>query len=115
MKKLLFLLTPVLFLAVTAVGCPACPDPHIPTAPDAGVEPDPVLPPDVDPAEAACKRYEELQCMSRDGRPLWEPTPGGVSCVDVFKNAEKNGVDLHPACIAKIETCEERHACTDKG
>jgi hypothetical protein len=109
MKRLLLILFPLLLLA--------CPPPDIPGPDklDGGVEPDPVLPDGVDPAEAACKRFEELACQSRDGRNLWEPTPGGVSCVDVFKNAEKEGVDLHPACIAKIETCEERHACTDKG
>jgi hypothetical protein len=107
MKRLLLLLFPLLLVA--------CPPPVVPDpSPDGGVEPDPVLPDDVDPAEAACKRFEELGCQDPEGRNLWEPTPGGAACPDVFRNAEKNGVDLHPACIAKIEKCEDRHACTDK-
>jgi len=107
----------LLMLALMVCMLPACPDPVIPGPQwDGGsVEPDPVLPPGVDANEAACKRLEELQCKSKDGRNLWEPTPGGVSCVDVFRNAEKNGVNLHPACLAKIERCEDRHRCTDKG
>jgi len=106
---------PLLFVLLAAPGCPGCPDPVIPGPTDGGVEPDPVLDAGVDPAEAACERLEELKCKSTDGRNLWEPTPGGVSCPDVFRNAEKNGVDLHPACIAKMEKCEDRHKCTDKG
>jgi len=107
MKRLLILLLPLFLLA--------CPPPVVPdNTVDGGTEPDPVLPPDVDPAEAACARFEELGCKDVEGRNLWEPTPGGVECVEVFRNAEKNGVDLHPACIAKIEKCEDRDACTDK-
>ena len=108
---------PIVLLTLVALVLPACPDPTTPTTLwDGGtVTPDPVLPPGVDPAEEACKRLEELQCISKDGRPLWEPTPGGVSCVDVFRISESNGVNLHPACIARIKTCEERHVCTDKG
>lgn len=105
----------LLTLAFSTATCDMCLPPHIPTPDkDGGIVPDPVLPPGVDPNEAACKRYEELECLSTDGRPLWEPTPGGISCPDVFRNAEKHGVDLHPACIAKIEKCEDRNACTDK-
>jgi len=110
MKKL------ILFLFL--VGVFGCPPPDIPgphKLDGGGGGADPVLPPGVDPAEAACSRYEELKCQSTDGRNLWEDTPGGKTCVEVFKNAEANGVDLHPSCIAKIEKCEDRHACTDKG
>jgi hypothetical protein len=111
MKTLILLAAAALSLST----CEQCPPPHIPTPDkDAGAVPDPVLPPGTDPAEAACKKLEELKCMSKDGRPLWEPTPGGVSCPDVFRNAEKNGVNLHPACIATMKACEERDACTDK-
>jgi len=97
--------------ALLLVGCPP-PQPKPPVEPDQPYEPDP--PVDGDPAEAACAKFEELKCVSRDGRNLWEDTPGGVSCPDVFRNAEKNGVDLHPACIAHITKCEQRHDCTAK-
>lgn len=104
----------LLILSLALVACEVVPPPNEPGPPP--VDPtDPVLPEGVDPTEAACERFEELGCTSRDGRNLWEPTPGGVSCPDVFRNAEKNGVDLHPSCIAKIEVCEQRHSCTDKG
>ena len=104
MKKL-FALT-----ALVLAGCP----PQLPPETKPTSEPDPVLEPGLDPEDAACKRYEELKCQSRDGRNLWEPTPGGATCVQVFENAKANGVDLHPACIAKMATCEERDACTAK-
>lgn len=99
-----------------------CPHDWPPVDPDPGPTstvtpmpgPDPVLEPGVDADEAACERLKFLSCKSRDGRDLWKATPGGVSCPDVFRNAAKNDIDLHPACIAKIEKCEERHACTAK-
>lgn len=113
MKRFLVFLLASLTFAACELQHPVVPDNTTPP-----VEPDPtdpVLPDDVDPNAAACERFEELGCQSRDGRNLWEPTPGGVECPDVFRNAEKNGVNLHPSCIAKIEKCEDRHACTEKG
>jgi hypothetical protein len=98
-----------LVLSLFVLGCP---QPYLPE-PDPP-DPDPILPPGVDPAEAACERFEQLGCKDIEGRNLWEPTNGGVACVDIFRNAEEQGVNLHPACIAKIEICPERHICTDK-
>jgi hypothetical protein len=111
MRSFLSLAIPFLLL-----GCPPLPPTNdVPPADTvAPSSPDPPVAPGVVPEEAACKRLEELQCKSRDGRDLWAPTPGGVSCADVFKNAKTNGVDLHPACIANMTSCDERDACTNK-
>lgn len=67
---------------------------------------------DDEAAVAACARLEQLRCRSRDGRNLWEPTPGNVTCVEVFRNAADAGVNLSPECVAKIEKCEDRSACS---
>jgi hypothetical protein len=107
---------------VLVLGCTGCPhdwppvenDPSPTSTVAPNPDPDPVLPKGTDADVAACDRYKELGCKSRDGRNLWEDTPGGVSCPDVFRNAAKNDIDLHPACIAKMEKCEDRHACTAK-
>lgn len=65
-----------------------------------------------DDADAACDRLHALQCKSVDGRELWAPTREGHSCPEVFRNASRAGVNLHPECIAKMQTCDERDACT---
>lgn len=112
MRHLLILFA--LFLAGCVDWPPVSPDASPTATVTPNPNPDPVLPDGVDPAEAACERFKFLSCRSRDDRNLWDDTPGGVSCPDVFRNAAKNDIDLHPACIAKMEKCEERHACTAK-
>lgn len=104
----LLLLIPLAFALACELQPPVTPEdkPAPTTEPAKPIEPTP------DVNEAACQRFEELGCQSRDGRNLWEPTPGGVECPDVFKNAQKNGVDLHPECIAEMESCDEREACS---
>jgi hypothetical protein len=112
----------IAILIAFALSCTGCPENWPPVKDDPSPTstvppnpaPDPVLDAGVDPDVAACDRYKELACKSRDGRNLWEDTPGGVSCPDVFRNAKKNDIDLHPACIAKMAKCEDRHACTAK-
>lgn len=101
-------------LGLLFANCATCPPPPIPGPADAGVGGGVIFDPDVqgDQAEAACKKLEELQCLSTDGRPLWETTPGGVLCADVFRNAVKHNAGPLPACIAKIKSCDERLACS---
>jgi len=106
------------------LGCQNC----LPPAPGPVTDPPPAptttatvappAPPAPTPAlsdeDAACAKFEELACVSRDGRNLWEPTPGGIACADVFRNATKNGVDLGARCIADMTDCDQRSACSTK-
>lgn len=109
MKPLRFL-PPV--LALLSLGCPPKQPPDEP-----GPTPAPTtttVPDGMTPEEAACRKLEELQCKSRDGRNLWEPTAEGKSCVDVFLNAAQNGINMNAGCIANITSCDQRNSCTPR-
>lgn len=109
---------PVAILTLLLASCTPLPTPVEPDpgpadeVPDYDPAPD-AAPVEGDPEDAACAKFEELGCQARDGRNLWEPTPGGVECPDVFRNASEGGVNLNAPCIAKITSCNQRSKCTD--
>jgi hypothetical protein len=77
----------LVLLVVLIVGCP------------------PAESPATESCEAAGARLRELQCFSRDGRPLWQ-TPAGVPFAVACVTAAEDGRDWHPACLAKVPSCE---------
>lgn len=47
--------------------------------------------------QAACDRFDALDCEQA------QPTPEGVSCVDVCLNVEREGIlSIDPVCIAEV-------------
>ncbi len=65
-----------------------------------------ILPPSSDGCAAACENLRRLGC--EEGTP----TPGGVSCEGVCRNAAESGIDL--TCtgeVTRAASCEEARLC----
>jgi hypothetical protein len=56
---------------------------------------------------AACSHLQQLGCEEA------KPTPKGKTCVRVCEDVEASGdVTLMPACVVKIERCEDIEQCS---
>ncbi len=89
----------VYMLAVLALGsrCDVPVEPVRPKPVDAGTPAD---------CAAACAHMRKLGC--EEGKP----TPKGATCEDVCNNVEASGtITLHPACVVKIERCDQVESC----
>ena len=54
---------------------------------------------------AACQNLRNLGCY--EGTNL----PDGTTCEVFCSNTMQKGHDLHPACLAKINTCADQDMC----
>jgi len=66
------------------------------------------IPADDSACPAACIHLRDLGC------PEGDPLPDGTSCEKFCSETQKAGHDLHPGCIAKIQSCEDQHLCSTK-
>jgi hypothetical protein len=72
----------------------------------------PISPPtDSGSCAAAGTQLEKLQCMDRQGRPMWKNLDGEPFS-KICETAEEQGnAFLQPGCVAVAKTCEEAIKC----
>lgn len=87
-----------LLVSILGLGC-------APYSPDLKVTPTVVVP--SDECGEACQYWRGLHC------PEGEPTPAGMTCEEVCRNAADNGVDIAKqlSCAHSSSSCAAIRAC----
>jgi hypothetical protein len=109
MEKLVVLSVP--FIAALLVACAEACGSSLPPEPAIVVFP----PYDGGDAEVPHDKICELACenLAKMGCP--ESVPAGRSCASLCSQAEHDGFDLRPLCVANARTPDEVRGCCDGG
>lgn len=88
-----------LSIALLVLSCQpteACAPAAMPMQPPANI---------VEACTMACKRFEQLGCNEAN------PSPGGMSCVDLCIHVEEEGVVMASACVINAANCDDVRRC----
>ena len=106
---------PLLFLPLLLVlGCPPSPVPPTPNPddPDASVDD---AGDEADGSTDVCRRAElkllKLGCKDSRDRLIGGPNLHGTPWRTICRDNKKNGVDMHPSCIATQTACQGVETC----
>lgn len=91
-----------LLIVLALAGCP--PPPPEPKGPTP-------IPKDTDVCGDAGANLEELQCLDRNGDPMWVNKQGEKFEETCRRLQEEGGIFINPVCVRDAKTCREAKAC----
>ncbi len=71
----------------------------------------PLSPQKVQDCGGACARLRELECRDAQGRALGSVEGDGESCEQFCERKEREGVNMHGACVASAPSCSAANLC----